>query len=53
MKKFIAPEVNTVELGQADVIMNSLGVTDKNTFTKVVADDTSAQYEMWKGFNAE
>ena len=53
MKKFIIPEVNSVELTQTDVIMESKGIgltfTQENYTT--VQGTAKAEYEIWKGFN--
>ncbi len=53
MKKFIVPEINVVNLDQQDAIMTSPGITDKRALTTVITDETSAQYNMWKGYDAE
>ena len=54
MKKFIVPEVSSVELAQTDVIMDStFAMANKVNYSSVITDSTEEEFEMWKGFNAQ
>ncbi|MCH5187850.1 MAG: hypothetical protein J1F63_05560 [Oscillospiraceae bacterium] len=54
MKKFFeAPEISSVELSQADVIMASplIGQAVNTAEYNVVDSEVSSDYKIWKGFN--